>query len=96
MTDRKDRTIFNNWILTGELSNFVLSQEGLTSLDDWGGKEVVREILPEDYQANFDMVQADLVNTVLKEKNKGSFRRCGGCKRKKDCFQHEYERACCC
>lgn len=72
MSDRKDRTIFNNWNLTGELAKFVLSQEGLTSLDDWGGKEVVREVLPQDYQANFDMVQADLVNAILKEKNRGS------------------------
>lgn len=73
MTDKKkDRTIFNNWRLTGELSNFILSQEGLTSLDDWGGRDVVREILPEDYKANFDMVQTDLVNTILKEKNRGS------------------------
>jgi len=72
MNDRKDRAIFNNWKLTGELSKFVLSQEGLTSLDDWGGKDVVREILPEDYQANFDMVQPDLVDTILKEKNRAS------------------------
>ena len=72
MNDGKDRTIFNNWILTSELANFVLDQEGLTSLDDWGGKEVVREVLPEDYKANFDMVQPELVNTILKDKNRGS------------------------
>ena len=72
MTNRKDRTIFDKWKLTGELANFILGQEGLTSLDDWGGKEVVREILPEDYQANFDMVQTDLVNTILKDKNRES------------------------
>jgi benzoyl-CoA reductase/2-hydroxyglutaryl-CoA dehydratase subunit BcrC/BadD/HgdB len=72
MKQRKDRTIFNNWNLTGDLARFVLDQEGLTSLDAWGGKEVVREILPEDYQANFDMVQSDLVDTFLKEKNRAS------------------------
>ncbi|MBI4774491.1 MAG: 2-hydroxyacyl-CoA dehydratase [Deltaproteobacteria bacterium] len=72
MTDRKDRTIFDTWKLTGELAKFILGQEGLTSLDDWGGKEVVREILPEDYQTNFDKVQTDLVNTILKDKNRGS------------------------
>ena len=71
MTDRKDRTIFDTWKLTGELATFILGQEGLSSLDDWGGKEVVREILPEDYQANFDKVQTDLVNTILKDKNRG-------------------------
>jgi benzoyl-CoA reductase/2-hydroxyglutaryl-CoA dehydratase subunit BcrC/BadD/HgdB len=70
MNDRKDRTIFNNWYLTGELAKFILNQEGLASLDDWGGKAVVREILPEAYQANFDRVQTDLVNTILKEKNR--------------------------
>ena len=72
MSERKDRTILNNWKLTAELATFILSQEGLTHLDDWGGKEVVREILPEDYQTNFDMVQTDLVNTILKEKNRAS------------------------
>ncbi len=72
MTNRKDRTILNNWKTTGELANFILGQEGLQSLEDWGGKEVVREILPENYQANFDMVQTDLVNTILKEKNRRS------------------------
>lgn len=72
MSDRKDRTILNNWRLTGELATFILGQEGLSSLDDWGGKEVVREILPVDYQANFDMVQTGLVNTILKEKNRAS------------------------
>jgi len=72
MTNRKDRTILDNWKTTGELANFILAQEGLQSLDDWGGKEVVREILPENYQANFDMVQPELVNTILKEKNRRS------------------------
>jgi benzoyl-CoA reductase/2-hydroxyglutaryl-CoA dehydratase subunit BcrC/BadD/HgdB len=72
MSDRKDRTILDNWKLTGELARFILDQEGLTHLDDWGGKEMVREILPEDYQANFDIVQTDLVNTILKDKNRGS------------------------
>ncbi|MEW6267583.1 MAG: 2-hydroxyacyl-CoA dehydratase family protein [Thermodesulfobacteriota bacterium] len=72
MSDGKDRTIFENWKRTGELATFILNQEGLTHLDDWGGKETVREILPEDYQANFDLVQTDLVNTILKEKNRGS------------------------
>jgi benzoyl-CoA reductase/2-hydroxyglutaryl-CoA dehydratase subunit BcrC/BadD/HgdB len=72
MSARKDRTILNNWILTCELANFILDQEGLTSLDDWGGREVVREILPEDYRANFDMVQPALIDTLLKDKNRGS------------------------
>ncbi len=72
MTNKKDRTILNHWKTTGELANFILKQEGLQSLEDWGGKEVVREILPENYQANFDMVQTDLVNTILKEKNRKS------------------------
>jgi benzoyl-CoA reductase/2-hydroxyglutaryl-CoA dehydratase subunit BcrC/BadD/HgdB len=72
MTDRKDRTVFDSWKLTGELANFILNQDGLTHLDDWGGKEMVREILPEDYQANFDRVQTDLVNCILKEKNRAS------------------------
>ncbi len=72
MNDRMDRTIFDRWKITGELATFVLNQEGLTSLDDWGGPDVVREILPEEYQTNFDMVQKDLINTILKEKNKGS------------------------
>ncbi|MFH1137440.1 MAG: 2-hydroxyacyl-CoA dehydratase family protein [Pseudomonadota bacterium] len=72
MTGRKDRTVFDDWKLTGELAKFILNQEGLTHLDDWGGKESVREILPEDYQANFDKVQTDLINTILKEKNRGS------------------------
>ncbi len=70
MTDRKDRTILDNWKLTGELANFILGQEGLTRLDDWGGREVVREILPEHYQTNFDMVQPDLIDTILKDKNR--------------------------
>jgi len=72
MSDRKDRTLFNHWITTCELTGFLLGQGGLSSLDDWGGKDVVREILPEDYQANFDRVQTDLVNTILKNKNRGS------------------------
>ncbi len=70
MSDRKDRTVFNNWRKVGELANFILGQEGLTSLDDWGGKEMVREILPPDYQEIFDMVQPGLIDTILKEKNK--------------------------
>lgn len=72
MTNRKDRTVFNNWKLTCELAQFILNQEGLTHLDDWGGKEMVREILPDNYQANFDLVQTDLVNTILQAKNKPS------------------------
>jgi benzoyl-CoA reductase/2-hydroxyglutaryl-CoA dehydratase subunit BcrC/BadD/HgdB len=72
MSARKDRTILNDWVLTCELANFILDQEGLASLADWGGREVVREILPEDYQANFDMVQPELIDTMLKDKNRGS------------------------
>ena len=74
MTGRKDRTVFDDWKLTGELAKFILDQEGLTHLDDWGGKETVREILPEDYKANFDKVQTGLINTILKEKNRASAR----------------------
>jgi benzoyl-CoA reductase/2-hydroxyglutaryl-CoA dehydratase subunit BcrC/BadD/HgdB len=72
MDNKKDRTILNNWKITGELANFILGQEGLTSMDDWGGKEVVREILPESYQQNFDMVQPALIDTILKDKNRRS------------------------
>lgn len=72
MSDRKDRTILNNWKTTAELAKFILGQEGLTCLDDWGGKEVVREILPPDFQANFDMVQPALIDTILKDKNRRS------------------------
>lgn len=72
MDDRKDRTIFDNWKITGELANFILDQESLTSLDEWGGKEVVREILPELFQKNFDMVQPALIDTILKDKNRRS------------------------
>lgn len=72
MTNRKDRTIFDSWKITAELSNFLLRQKGLTSLDAWGGREVVRESLPEEYQANFDTIQDNLITTILKDKNRGS------------------------
>lgn len=72
MSDRKDRTILDDWKLTGQLANFILSQEGLSCLDDWGGKDVVRDILPEDFQANFDKVQPALIDTILKDKNRRS------------------------
>ena len=68
-SDRKDRTITTRWQITGDLAKYILSQE-LTHLDDWGGKEVVRDILPEVFQKNFDMIQTDLINCILEEKNK--------------------------
>jgi len=70
MNNRKDRTIFDRIKLTGDLAKFVLQQEGLTCMDDWGGIETVREILPENLQTNFDGVQPALIDTILKEKNK--------------------------
>lgn len=69
-SDDKNRTILNSWKTTALLAQFVLAQEGLTSLDDWGGKETVREILPEDYKFNFDMVQPALIDTILADKNR--------------------------
>ena len=69
MSDSKDRTVFNNWKTVSELAQFILAQDGLTCLDDWGGKEMVREILPENYRNVFDMVQPDLIDTILQDKN---------------------------
>ncbi len=68
-SDRKDRTITTRWQTTGDLAKFILSHD-LNHLDDWGGKEAVREILPEHFQKNFDMIQTDLINCLLEEKNK--------------------------
>lgn len=72
MSDNKDRTVLNDWKTTCELAKFILDQEGLSSLEDWGGREVVREILPENYQTNFDKVQPDLIEAILKDKNRTS------------------------
>ncbi|MDY6796060.1 MAG: 2-hydroxyacyl-CoA dehydratase family protein [Actinomycetota bacterium] len=71
MTGNQEMTIYDNWLKTAEMALFLLDQDGLTNLDDWGGKETVREILPEEYQRVFDMVQIDLINTILKDKNRG-------------------------
>jgi len=68
-SDRKDRTITTRWQITGDLAKFIVQQD-LTHLDDWGGKEAVREVLPEHYQKNFDLVQTDLINCILEEKNR--------------------------
>lgn len=68
-SDRKDRTITTWWQVTADLAKYLLSQD-LKHMDDWGGKEVVRDILPEVYQKNFDMIQPDLINCILEDKNR--------------------------
>ncbi len=68
-SDRKDRTVTTWWQVTADLAKYILSQD-ITHLDDWGGKEVVRDILPEVFQKNFDMIQTDLINCILEDKNK--------------------------
>ena len=68
--NHKDRTVFENWKTTMELANFILDQEGLYDLEEWGGREVMYDILPEGMLANFDMVQPALVDTIIKEKNR--------------------------
>jgi 2-hydroxyglutaryl-CoA dehydratase, D-component len=70
MNNGKDRTVFNNWRVTKDLANFILDQDGLSSLDDWGGKEVVREILPENMKTVFDKVQPDLIDCILQDRNR--------------------------
>jgi benzoyl-CoA reductase/2-hydroxyglutaryl-CoA dehydratase subunit BcrC/BadD/HgdB len=68
--NNKDRTIFETWRTSAELAQFVLGQEGLYNLDDWGGRESIYGILPENMLENFDMIQPDLVDTIIKEKNR--------------------------
>jgi len=68
-SDRKDRTVTTWWQVTADLAKYLLGQD-ITHLDDWGGKEVVRDILPEVFQKNFDMIQTDLINCILEEKNR--------------------------
>ena len=68
--NHKDRTIFENWKTTMELALFILDQEGLYDLEDWGGREVIYDILPEGMVENFDMIQPALVDTIIKEKNR--------------------------
>ncbi len=69
--NNKDRTIFNNWQNTMELAQFILGQD-VTDLEDWGGRESIYGILPENLLDNFDMIQPALVDTIIKEKNRPS------------------------
>lgn len=68
-SDRKDRTVTTWWQITADLAKYILSQD-INHLDDWGGKEVVRDILPDVFQKNFDMIQPDLINCILESKNR--------------------------
>ena len=68
-SDRKDRTITTRWQITCDLAKYLLSQD-INHMDDWGGKEVIRDILPEVYQKNFDLIQPDLINCILEKKNR--------------------------
>ncbi len=70
--NKKDRTLFENWKTTMELALFVLGQEGLYDLEDWGGRDSIYGILPENMLDNFDMIQPALVDTIIKEKNRPS------------------------
>ncbi len=70
--NHKDRTLFENWKTTMELAQFVLGQEGLYDLEDWGGRDSIYGILPENLLDNFDMIQPALVDTIIKEKNRPS------------------------
>jgi benzoyl-CoA reductase/2-hydroxyglutaryl-CoA dehydratase subunit BcrC/BadD/HgdB len=70
LKDQKDRKVINQYVRAGYMGNYLLDQEGLTNLDDWGGIETVREILPEEYKEIADIVQVPLLDVCLKEKNR--------------------------
>ncbi|MCP8305479.1 MAG: hypothetical protein H3Z50_08470 [archaeon] len=68
MKEGNERELFETWKTTMEMSRFTLGYEDVTSLDQLGGREALREALPDEYRANFDMVQPDLMDLVLKPK----------------------------
>jgi benzoyl-CoA reductase/2-hydroxyglutaryl-CoA dehydratase subunit BcrC/BadD/HgdB len=70
MEEAKERELFNRWKTTVDMGKFVLGYEDLTSLDQWGGRDAVREMLPDDFRENFDMLQPDLTDTILQPKNR--------------------------
>jgi benzoyl-CoA reductase/2-hydroxyglutaryl-CoA dehydratase subunit BcrC/BadD/HgdB len=70
MSEIKQQTILEDWKETMELGKFVLDQEGLFDLEDWGGRESIYGVLPENLLRVFDMIQPDLVDTIIKEKNR--------------------------
>lgn len=71
LVERKDLTKLNKYIRSTWMGNYLLAQEGLNSLDDWGGVEVMREILPREYRDIVDEIQLPFLDVCLKEKNKG-------------------------
>jgi len=72
LSDRKDRTIINNYMKSGYMGLLLLEMEGITSLADLGGPEAIRGFLPEEFQDTFDLVQLPLLDVILKEKNRAS------------------------
>ena len=49
MKEGKERELLNRWKTTVDMGKVVLSYEDLTSLDQWGGRNAVREMLPDDF-----------------------------------------------
>jgi benzoyl-CoA reductase/2-hydroxyglutaryl-CoA dehydratase subunit BcrC/BadD/HgdB len=70
LKEGRERELLNTWKTTVDLGKFVLGYEDINSLDQWGGREVLREALPDEYRENFEIIQPDLIDTILKPKNR--------------------------
>ena len=70
LQEQRNRKVMNQFVRAGYVGNYLLDQEGLTNLDDWGGFDTIKEILPQDYREVADIVQVPLIDVCLKEKNR--------------------------